>query len=104
MKNKISLPLLTSAFEPLPWEQVFSKLDLRNACHLVRMRKRDKRKTALNTPLGQFKYLVVLFGLNNAPAVFQPLVNDGLRDFLNGLCSFTWMTFGFFCPGLKVNM
>lgn len=36
-----------------------------------------------NTPLGHFVYLVMHFGLNDAPAVFRALVNDVLRDMLN---------------------
>lgn len=40
-------------------------------------------KTTIIMPLGHFEYLVMPFGLNNAPAVFQALVNDVLRDFLN---------------------
>ena len=58
------------------------KLDLRNAYHLVRIRKGDEWKKAFNTPLGHFEYLVIPFGLNNAPAVFQALINDVLRDML----------------------
>lgn len=40
-------------------------------------------KTAFNTPLGHFEYLVMPLGLTNAPAVFQAMVNDVLRDMLN---------------------
>ena len=40
-------------------------------------------KNAFNTPLGHFEYLVTPFGLTSAPAVFQALVNDVLRDFLH---------------------
>ena len=83
IKNKYALPLISSAFEPLQGATVFSKLDLRNAYHLVRIREGDEWKTAFNTPLGHFEYLVMPFGLTNAPAVFQNLVNDVLRDFLN---------------------
>lgn len=83
VKNKYPLPLLTSAFEPLQGATIFTKLDLRNAYHLVRIRDGDEWKTGFNTPLGHFEYLVMPFGLTNAPAVFQALVNDVLRDFLN---------------------
>uniref|UniRef100_A0A8P4GJA5 Gypsy retrotransposon integrase-like protein 1 n=1 Tax=Dicentrarchus labrax TaxID=13489 RepID=A0A8P4GJA5_DICLA len=83
IKNKYPLPLIDPAFEPLHKAQVFSKLDLRNAYHLVRIREGDEWKTAFNTPLGHFEYLVMPFGLTNAPAVFQALVNDVLRDMLN---------------------
>ena len=83
LNNKYPLPLISSAFVPLHGAVVFSKLDLRNAYHLVRIREGDEWKTAFNTPLGHFEYLVMPFGLTNAPAVFQSLVNDVLRDMLN---------------------
>lgn len=83
MKNKYPLPLIDSAFGPLHDAVIFSKLDLQNAYHLVRIREGDEWKTAFNTHLGHFEYLVTPFGLTNAPAVFQALVNDVLRDMLN---------------------
>ncbi len=81
--NKYRLPLIDSAFTPLQGARVFTKLDLRNAYHLVRIHHGDEWKAVLNTPLGHFKCLVMPFGLTNAPAVFQALINDVLRDFLN---------------------
>ena len=83
VKNKYPLPLLSSTFEPLTHATVFSKLDLRNAYHLVRICEGDEWKTGFNTHLGHFEYLVMPFGLTNAPAVFQALVNDILRDYIN---------------------
>ncbi len=71
---------MSSAFERLQGALFFTKLDLRNAYHLVRMRERDEWKTAFNTPRGHFEYLVLPFCLSNTPAVFQVLVNDVLRD------------------------
>ena len=83
IKNRYPLPLMSTAFELLQGAQFFTKLDLRNAYHLVRIREGDEWKTAFNTPTGHYEYLVVPFGLTNAPAVFQALVNDVLRDFLD---------------------
>uniref|UniRef100_A0A8C6NKF8 Gypsy retrotransposon integrase-like protein 1 n=1 Tax=Nothobranchius furzeri TaxID=105023 RepID=A0A8C6NKF8_NOTFU len=80
VKNHYPLPLINSAFDSLRGSQVFTKLDLRNAYHLVRIREGDEWKTAFNTPNGHYEYLVMPFGLTNAPAVFQALVNDVLRD------------------------
>lgn len=74
---------MSSAFEILQGAGIFTKLDLRNAYHLVRIKAGDEWKTAFNTPLGHFEYRVLPFGLVNAPAVFQTLVNDVLRDMLN---------------------
>ena len=82
IKNRYPLPLLSSAFEPLQGATIFTKLDLRNAYHLVRIREGDEWKTAFNTSSGHYEYLVMPFGLT-VPAVFQALVNDVLRDMLN---------------------
>ncbi|KAI2664272.1 Transposon Tf2-9 polyprotein [Labeo rohita] len=83
VKNRYPLPLMSSAFEILQGAKIFTKLDLRNAYHLVRIKEGDEWKTAFNTPLGHFEYRVLPFGLANAPSVFQALVNDVLRDMLN---------------------
>lgn len=83
VKNRYPLPLMSTAFELLQDSRFFTKLDLRNAYHLVRIRQGDEWKTAFNTPTGHYEYLVLPFGLTNAPSVFQALVNDVLRDFLN---------------------
>ncbi|XP_056094883.1 uncharacterized protein LOC130073475 [Rhinichthys klamathensis goyatoka] len=83
VKNTYPLPLMASAFERLQGASIFTKLDLRNAYHLVRIRKGDEWKTAFNTPRGHFEYLVMPFGLSNSPAVFQALVNDVLRDMVD---------------------
>lgn len=78
VRNKYPLPLLTSAFELLQGVSIFTKLDLRNAYHLVRIREGDEWKMAFNTHLGHFEYLVMPFGLTDAPAV-----NDVHHDFIN---------------------
>lgn len=83
IKNRYPLPLMTSAFEILQGATIFTKLDLRNAYHLVRIREGDEWKTAFNTPTGHYEYRVMPFGLVNAPAVFQALINDVLREMLN---------------------
>lgn len=83
VKNMYPLPLISSAFGLLQAATVFSKLDLRNAYHLVRIREGDEWKTAFNTPSGHYEYLVMPFGLTNTPAVFRGLVNDIFRDMLN---------------------
>lgn len=80
VKNRYPLPLMDSAFDQIQGAKIFTKLDLRNAYHLVRVREGDEWKTAFNTPTGHYEYLVMPFGLTNAPAVFQALVNDVLRD------------------------
>eukprot|EP00063_Salmo_salar_P095574 XP_014070409.1 PREDICTED: RNA-directed DNA polymerase homolog [Salmo salar] len=75
VKNHYPLPLISPAFEPLQGATMFSKL--------VGIREGDEWKSAFNMASGHYEYLVMHFGLTNAPAVFQALVNDVLRDMLN---------------------
>ena len=83
IKNRYPLPLMTSVFDQLQQAKIFTKLDLRNAYHVVCIREGDEWKTGLNTPSGHDEYRVMPFGLTNAPAVFQAMINDVLRDFLD---------------------
>lgn len=83
IKNRYPLPLMSTAFELLQGATIFTKLDLRNAYHLVHIRTGDERRTAFNTPNGHYEYQVVPFGLVNAPEVFQALINDVLKNILN---------------------
>lgn len=103
IKNKYPLPLMDSAFAPLHGSTVFTKLDLRDAYHLVRIKEGDQWKTAFNTPLGHFEYEVMPFGLTNAPAVFQSLVNDVLRDMLNRFVFVYLDDILIFSPDLKTH-
>uniref|UniRef100_A0A8K9V3S6 Gypsy retrotransposon integrase-like protein 1 n=1 Tax=Oncorhynchus mykiss TaxID=8022 RepID=A0A8K9V3S6_ONCMY len=61
-------------------------------------------KTAFNTPLGHFEYRVLPFGLANAPAVFQALVNDVLRDMLNIFVFVYLDDILIFSPSLQIHV
>ncbi|CAJ0943531.1 unnamed protein product, partial [Ranitomeya imitator] len=61
----------------------FTKIDLRGAYNLVRIKQGDEWKTAFNTPEGHFEYLVMPFGLANAPSVFQSFMHDIFREYLD---------------------
>lgn len=77
------LQLLSSAFELLQGATIFNKPDLQNVYQFVRFREGDEWKAAFNTHLGHFEYLVMPISLTNVPAMYQVLVNDILRDFIN---------------------
>ncbi len=103
VKNRYPLPLMSSAPELLQGARIFTKLDLRNAYHLVRIREGDEWKTAFNTPTGHFEYRVMPFGLTNAPAVFQALINDVLRDMINRFVFVYLDDILIFSPSLQVH-
>jgi hypothetical protein len=82
-KNRYPLPLISSLLDQLRTEKIFTKLDLRGAYNLLRIRPSDEWKTALRTRYGHFEYTVMPFGLTNAPVVFQHLMNDIFREYMN---------------------
>lgn len=82
IKNTYPLPLISVLFDQIQSAKVFSKIDLRGAYNPIRIREGDEWKTAFSTQSGHFEYLVMPFGLSNAPAVFQDFINDILRPFL----------------------
>uniref|UniRef100_A0A674EX84 ribonuclease H n=1 Tax=Salmo trutta TaxID=8032 RepID=A0A674EX84_SALTR len=74
------LPLIATVVESFHRACFFPKLDLRSAYNLVRIRGVDEWKTAFSTTSGHYEYLVMPYGLKNAPAVFQSFVDEILRD------------------------
>ncbi len=83
VKFRYPLPLVPAALEQLRKARFYTKLDLRSAYNLVRIREGDEWKTAFSTCTGHYEYLVMPFGLSISPAVFQSFINDVFRDMLN---------------------
>jgi hypothetical protein len=76
IKNKYPLPQIHILFDQLTSARVFSKIYLRSGYHRIRTRLEDIPKTAFTTWYGLFEYLVMSFGLTNAPAHFTYLMNS----------------------------
>ena len=80
IKNRYPIPLIDSLIDNLGKAKFFTKLDLMEAYHLIRIKPGDEYKTAFKTHLGSFEYVVMPFGLCNAPATFQAFVDKTLLD------------------------
>ncbi|WVZ50109.1 hypothetical protein U9M48_001396 [Paspalum notatum var. saurae] len=85
VKNKYPIPHIDILFDQLAGAKAFSKIDLRSGYYQIKIRKEDIPKTAFSTRYGLYEYLVMSFGLTNAPAFFVYMMNS---VFMNELDKF----------------
>ena len=83
VKNKYPLPQIGDLFDQIRGAKVFSKIELRSGYHQVRIKDEHIHNTTFKTRYGHYEFVVVPFGLTNAPTIFMCLMHSVFSRYLD---------------------
>ena len=83
IKNQYLLPRIDDLFDQMKGATVFSNINLRSWYHQLLIKEDDIPKIAFNMRFGDYKFIVLPFGLTNTPGVFMSLMNRVFHEYLD---------------------
>jgi hypothetical protein len=83
IKNRYPLPRIDDMFDQVRGATIFSKIDLRSGYHQARIKDKDIYKTTFRARYGHYKFVIIPFGMTNAPSSFMCLMNNVLSKYLD---------------------